>query len=128
MAKLTKVEYHYSDGTIHYILDQPDLEKLIKSFPIGVKSYKSSSLTTLRNKYFAWIAEIIKNTNLGYTKTELHAALKPMLLNKFNDCPQYFKSNVPTLSTKDLNTQGWVELLQILKVIALDIFKYNLKD
>lgn len=124
MTKVIKISIHLEDGTIHYADDINTIESIINCIPKTLVFRKTTTIETLRNKYYAMEKELHKHTNTGYTKVDLHETLKPLLLKKFMDFPQYFTTNVPEYSTKNLNVEGYSALIEQLRSVSHDIFGY----
>lgn len=123
MAKLTLDYGEYS----LFITDKETIDKILESIPADVAWQRTSTIKKLRNTYFQLLIKVVKEVNPGYTKTELHNALKPMLLKYFEDMPHLFKNNKYSDSTKNLNREGWLALIEQLKVTVKDIFGYSLE-
>lgn len=62
--------------------------------------------------------------NIGYTKSGLHEALKPILFKKFIEFPHYFNNQKYNETTTALTLDGWQALIEELKVFSADIFNY----
>lgn len=124
LAILVKLE----NGSLLILEDKYSIKAVSEILPRDLPWKKSSSIEKLRNKYFQLVNELAKETNLGYTKTDLHNSIKVNIMKKFEDFPHYFSTNEPECSTKHLNYEGWVAMIEQLKVYALDIFGYTFKN
>jgi len=125
---IKKITVLNSDGSIWWLDDTKDLNKLEKSFPRDTKWKRTGTLRELQNKYFGMLKELNTNANTGYTDSALHEAIKPLLFNKFTDLTHLFKTEQHSYSTKDLTIEGWQQLIQELKVTANDVFGYIFAD
>jgi hypothetical protein len=125
--KPCKVIIEYPDGSI-WQTDKPDEIRAIGlTLPRQVQWKKSANIDTLRRKYQAMLTELVKNTNGGYTKVDLHEAMKPLIISKFVDFPNYFIDGVFTKSTKNLTREGWIAMIEGLQVTSADIYNYYFK-
>lgn len=134
---LKRITFEHTDGSIQYI----EAEELL-AYNKGVKELIETAgfnpfsniefkefapEAKIQRVYFALVEETAKNIKSGYTKTELHEALKPMLFTKIQDNLLNFKDNVVAHSTKNLTHQGWVTLIEEFKKFVQDIFGYVIK-
>lgn len=119
-----KITIEHKDGSVWYTTNPTEIRTVGLSLPRSIHWVKSSDVKTLSNTYFSLLTEVVKNSGLGYSKVDLHNALKPMLFNKIKDFPHYFTSGEPSMSTKDLNHEGWVAIIQQLKIEVNDICGY----
>ena len=123
-----KIIIEHEDGSVWYTTNPTEIRTVGLSLPRGISWVKTSNIKTLSNLYFTLLTEVVKNSGLGYSKADLHNALKPMLLNKIKDFPQYFIDGNVSLSTKDLNHEGWVAVINQLKIEVNDICGYVFKE
>lgn len=120
--KLVKIKFEKNDGSIYYVDNQEDIEKIISCIPKNLSFKKTTDKETLQQKYFAMITELAKNGESGYTKMELHSLLKPLLFKEIKSFPHLFENNIAEISTKNLNIEGWSTLIEQLRSVANDIF------
>ncbi len=125
--RVIKVTFENKDGSVVYTDIEADINKLLIAVPRGITWKHGTSIDRLRNQYFRMISELAKETNSGNTKTDLHNSIKPIIMGKFTDFPHYFIDGVPTRSTTNLSREGWIALIEQLKVAANDIFTYTFK-
>lgn len=138
---LKKIIIEHTDGKQEYIVGeeltkyQDNLARVIGHSKLhGLEPFKENHVTwtelapefKLQRVYFALIEQMAKGTGAGYTKTSLHAALKPMLFTYLQDNLANFKDNVVINSTKNLTHDGWVSLIEQLKETSQDVFGYVL--
>ena len=126
---INKITFQGKDGSLHYVDDVAGIASILLSMPKKLLWKHTSNIEKLRNVYFAMLTEISKNCNTGYSKADLHNSLKPLLLNKLKDFKHCFKDGTFTNNTTDtLNYEGWLIVIEQLKVVANDIFNYSFKD
>lgn len=123
----TKIVIHYPDGSTMYTDNIESIRAIGKALPPSIVWNKTAKLASLRAKYYLLIDELVKNTNAGYNKTDLHEAMKPLVMTKFADFPHYFETGKPEFSTRHLTTDGWHAMIDGLKVVAMDIYQYIFK-
>ena len=124
---ILKIIIQENDGSQKYITDKADIGKVMANIPDDIIWNKTASINSLSNKYFSMLTELCKNTETGYTKSDLHNALKPLVLNPLIDIPQYFINEKPVISTRALSYDGWLAAIEQLKVVSSDIFGYIFK-
>lgn len=124
---IVKVILQQEDGGQKFITNKQDIDKFKYCIPSEIKWEQTANIKTLSNKYFAMLSELQKNTETGYTKSDLHNALKPLILNPLFDISQYFKDGEAKLSTRCLSYEGWIAVIEQLKLTANDIFGYIFK-
>lgn len=125
--KVVKITILKSDGELYYTDSYDDIYKVLLSLP-KIEWKKSSSEKTLQRLYFLLLQELCKNTNIGYNKEDLHAALKPIILTKLKENTDNFKKGVFENTTAALTHDGWVAYIKNLKTFANDIFGYIFKQ
>lgn len=128
--EITKIIIEYKDGSQLFTENHNEIEILSKTIIDHGKLVvwrRMAGISALRNKYFALLNELVEKANTGYDKTELHEAIKPIIMRKFKDFPQYFSTGVPEYSTKNLTSSGWGAMIDQLKVRAEEIFGYIFK-
>ncbi len=140
--KVKKLLLEHDDGSIKFVEGeelakyQDNLARCIASAKLhNVEPFKENLITwheyapefKLQRVYFALIEQMAKETGAGYTKSALHAALKPMLFTYLQDNPSNFKDNVVIHSTKNLTHNGWVSMIEQLKELSQDTFGYVLQ-
>lgn len=125
MNKVAKITISYTDGSVWFTDNPTEIRAVGLSLPKGIKWNKGASEEILRNVYFNLLTEIVKNVKPGYNKTDLHESLKPMLLQKLKDFPQYFKDGKPGNTTTNLTRDGWIAIIEQLKETANDVFNYT---
>lgn len=118
----------FVDGSQWVISDQDQLTKIGLNFPKGLKWNQYKGKHALRNKYFVMLDELAKAAKPGYTKQDFHEALKPLLFKKLYDFEHYFEKGLPEYSTRNLNREGWVAIIDQLRTTANDIYGYVFKD
>lgn len=134
---LKRITFEHTDGSLQYLEAEElsaynnGIKELIETAgfnPFSTLEFKEfAPEAKIQRVYFALVEEVAKNVKTGYTKTELHEALKPMLFNKLQDNLLNFKDNIVVHSTKNLTHQGWVTLIEEFKKFVQDIFDYILK-
>lgn len=125
--KVTKFIIEFEDGSVKWIDDDASIHKLKLAVPANLQWHAGSAIETLSKKYFVMLDELRASNVTGYGKVDLHDALKPLLLNKFRDFPHYFTNAIPEYSTKHLNRDGWIALIEQLKSVSADVFGYVFK-
>lgn len=136
---LKKITIEHTDGKVECITGEQlakytdNLQRTIAHAKLhGMELFKENPVVwhelapeyKLQRVYFALIEDMAKNTGTGYTKTSLHAAMKPMLFMYIQDNPHYFKDNVVKHTTSALTHDGWVAFIEQLKEISQDVFGY----
>lgn len=136
---LKKITIEHTDGKIESIIGDElakytaNIQRLISVGKLhNVEPFKENPIVwhevapefKLQRVYFALIEQIAKATNSGYSKTTLHAALKPMLFMFLKENPSNFKDNTFVPSTSNLTHDGWVAMIEQLKETAQDTFGY----
>ena len=117
----------FEDGSSWYTNNVEEIRQIGTALPKNIKWGVTKGIPVLRNKYFVMLDELCKAVKPGYTKTDLHEALKPLLLSKFKDFPHYYTTGVPEYSTANLTYQGWFAVIEQLKSVANDIYGYVFK-
>jgi hypothetical protein len=124
--KPKKITIEYEDGTLWYSDNINDMRAIGMVLP-NIHWKKTTTIAKLRNKYHALLEELCKNTESGYTKASLHEAMKPLIMKKFIDFPQFFTTGVPEYSTRSLNHEGWSAMIDQLRSTAYDVYNYVFK-
>lgn len=122
--KAIKLIIELDDGSVSYLDDALIIRAVGLQMPKNLPWKSGASGTALRNKYFQMLTELHKNKATDHTKADLHEALKPLLMHKFKDFPQYFTTGVPEYSTQHLTREGWIALIEQLKSVVVDIYGY----
>lgn len=123
-----RIILEFPDGSIKFV-DEPDVIRAIGlTLPKNITWQVGATEVALRKKYFQMVTELAKSQVTGYTKVDLHEALKPLLLSKFRDFPQFFKTGIPEYSTRHLTREGWIAVIEQLKSISVDVFGYIYKQ
>lgn len=126
--KVDKICFYSTDGSCHYLDTKKDIEAVMLSLPRKLIWKTNTPTEKLQKVYFVLLDELNKNCKTGYSKIDLHEALKPMIMNKLLDMPQYFEDGIPVNNTtSSLNYEGWRAIIEQLKVVANDIFQYTFK-
>lgn len=128
MATIVKVTIELNDGRVWTTTDPLDLRKIDLCLPRHINWKEGASADTLRNKYFLLLTELVKHLKTGDTKTDMHEQIKPLVMQRFMDFPQYFTNNQPEYSTRHLTRQGWIAFIEQFKSVALDVFGYIFKE
>ena len=126
IMKVNKITVYKSNGEIYYIDSSDDIHKVLVGLP-KVSWKKESPKRNLQRLYFFMLKELCENTNIGYNKEELHAALKPIILTKLKENNENFENGVFKDTTAALTHDGWVTCIALLKTFANDIFGYTFK-
>lgn len=124
---MKKLTIELDNGKLLYLTDEELIKRVLDVIPKDIQWKKTAGIRELRNTYFFLLTELNTNINTGYSKSDLHNALKPLILNKFKDMPHYFKDDIWMDSTSALNYTGWLATIEQLKVVANDIFGYIFK-
>lgn len=122
------ITIEFNDGNIWQTRDALDLRKIGLTLPKHIKWKQGAAAETLRNKYFHMLTELSKATNTGDSKEDLHEQMKPLIMRRFVDFPQYFTTGIPEYSTRNLTRSGWLAMINNLQVQANDVFNYTFKD
>lgn len=125
---VNRVEFHLDDGSKFFTEDKINIQTIMGQIPIGwVEKYfgKITKTQILHNKYFSMLGKMCKDLNLGYSKGTIHNIIKPILFGYLKDQNHLFKNNIFEFSTKNLTSEGYSVLIDILKEVASDIFNYN---
>lgn len=123
--KPIRISIECDDGSVSYIDDVAIIRKIgLAIIPLHLSWTKSANIATLRNKYFQMLTELAKKADTGQTKADLHEALKPLLLGKFVDFPQFFTTGKFEQGTRYLTREGWIAIIEQLKSVAADIYGY----
>ena len=121
---ITRITLLHDDGSTWYIDSPVDIRAIGLSLPKTIRWKKTGNLKDLHNKYFGMLSEMNKSIRTGYTDTDLHNNIKPLIFKKFKEFPQYFKTGAPECSTVNLNIEGWNAAIEQLKVVASEVFEY----
>jgi hypothetical protein len=122
---VTKITFERKNGSQYYTTNPEHIEAIVSAVnQLNIDYKHTTTIDTLRNKYFSMIKEIIRNTSLGYNATELHESLKPILFNHFIEYPHYFIGGEFKQSLTALNIDGYSALIEELKIAAVDLFNY----
>lgn len=123
---IDKIVFYGRDGSQHYVDDEKSISQIMLSVPTKLPWKHTANIEKLRNQYFRMVTELAKHGGSGYHKTDLHEALKPMLLNALVDFKECFNDRVFTnTTTNTLTYEGWRMVIDRLKVLANDIFNYT---
>lgn len=122
--KLDKISLTLADGSIFYIDDPASIKLVQDRLPKGITWKRTGKIYELRNMYFGMIKTLNKEAETGYSNTDLHEYIKPLILRKLYDYPHLFKTSLPECSTRNLNIEGWQYVIEQLKVVANDIWGY----
>lgn len=125
---IIRVILEHKDGSQYFTTNTEDIIGITTSLPKNMKWLHTANTVALSNKYFAMLTELNKHVKTGYTKADLHIALKPLIFTKFADFKHYFKDNTPNNSTTNLTYEGWLATIEQLKVVANDVFGYIFKE
>jgi hypothetical protein len=120
--KACKIIIEFTDGSSQYVTSEADIKKIGLSLPKNISWKKTASINSIRAKYYVMLKELCGYS--GYTKTDLHEAIKPLVMSKFADFPNYFTTGEPEYSTKHLTHEGWIAMIEGLKDMANDIYGY----
>lgn len=78
------------------------------------------SVEDWRKLYFYLRDVLHSSTETGYTKNELHEALKLAIFPGLK--PQHFSGATDELSTKHLNEEGWKAFVTGVKEVSINMF------
>ncbi len=123
-----RITIEHSDGSVWHTTDPLDIRKIGLTMPKHIGWKYGATADKLRNKYFLMLTELSKAINNGDTKVDLHEQMKPLIMRKFVDFPQYFTTGQPEYSTRNLSYAGWLATIEQLKTVANDVFSYTFKD
>lgn len=122
-----KVTIEFKDGSIWSATNAEDIRKIGLCLPKGMVWKQGAAKDKLHNKYFLMLTELCNAVRNGDTKADMHEHMKPLIMRKFLDFPQYFTTGVPEYSTKNLTYEGWLATIEQLKTVANDVFNYTFK-
>jgi hypothetical protein len=124
--KIDRIVVYHKNGSLHTVDDPAGILAIIKAMPPKLLWKHTADISSIQGLYFRMLTQMARDLNTGDTKTDLHAALKPLLMTKFKDFPNYFSDGIYTNSTtRTLTYDGWVALVEQLKDVANTIFKYT---
>lgn len=122
--KIIKILFIDDDGGQLSTTGAKEIKDILSKVDISGLEH-TSDIKTLHNKYFAMLSELCKNTSTGYTKSDLHEALKPLVMKPLYDIDIFFAEDTDRASTRGLTYEGWVAAIAQLKTVANDVFGYS---
>jgi hypothetical protein len=114
---INKIVLHDHTGQYHTITQNDAIIAVLKAIKAINPPYVSSpTINVLQRKYYALLTQYAHS--LGYTKEDLHLAVKPILFNKLKEFPSYFIQQNLEPSIANLTVEG----LQALLINMEDFF------